>query len=325
MDDTLLATCSGDQSTRITCTITNVVVHSLRGHTSTVKCVAWDPHHRELLSSAGRDGTICIWDRRSAGKQSEDGVSTLNPVVTIQEAHKDSPSRGKGRQQKGKEARSITNLLYDDTSPHGLISSSSFDGILRYWDVRLPSGTKNIKSPKTKPPRAIYSSPIDPTTLHGSRRPRGIVSLAKGTGPTAGLVFALGADSRVHTYAIPTLTAQTTEYTHDHMQSNSFYVGLALSPCGRWLASGGTGKQGSGFLFDVSNAARPSWTTPQQGVELRGQLGEVGGVDWADHMLATCADDGTVRVWRPDVETYQTCRDHPEEKRWDWSWAIDEF
>jgi denticleless len=150
------------------------------------------------------------------------------------------------------------------------------------------------------------------------------VSLAKGAGPTAGVIFALGADSRIHTYALPSLIPQKMAYTHNNMQSNSFYVGLALSPCGHWLASGGTGKQGSTFLFDVSDAARPSPITTQTGVELRAQLGEVGGVDWASNTLATCADDGTVRVWRPDIEIYRNCENQPEEMRWDWSWAISE-
>lgn len=173
---------------------------------------------------------------------------------------------------------------------------------------------------------ALFSSPVDPTTLHGSPRPRGIIALASGTGPTASLIFGLGADSRIHTYALPSLSARTTGYTHKNLQGNSFYVGLALSPCGCWLASGGAGAQGSNFLFDVSDAASPlSATRFQTGVELRGQLGEVGALDWAEDSLATCADDGTVRVWRPDIETYLACTDQPEEKRWDWSWAVEDL
>jgi denticleless len=199
---------------------------------------------------------------------------------------------------------------------------SRYARILRYWDLRQPASTRRADLGKPKPPTELYSSVIDPTTLHGSPRPRGIVSLARGTGPTAGLVFALGTDCRVHTYTLPDLTPQKTGYVHNNMQSNSFYVGLALSPCGRWLASGGTGKQGSTFLFDVSNAARSSSAIVQRGVELKAQLGEIGAVDWASDTLATCADDGTVRVWRPDIETYRECQEQPEEKKWDWSWAI---
>jgi len=128
----------------------------------------------------------------------------------------------------------------------------------------------------------------------------------------------------VHSYSLPSLTAQTRGYTHEHMRTNSFYVRVAASPCGRWLASGGTGSNGNVFLFDISNAARPG-STLHMGVELRGQVGEVGAVDWAEGMLATCADDGTVRVWRPDIETYRSCVEQPEEKRWEWCWSVEEL
>lgn len=77
---------------------------------------------------------------------------------------------------------------------------------------------------------------------------------------------------------------------------------------------------GNSFLFDVENACRP-FIPSQQGVELKGKVGEVGAVDWARDMLATCTDDGTVRVWRPDVATHRLCESQPEECRWDWTWA----
>jgi denticleless len=168
---------------------------------------------------------------------------------------------------------------------------------------------------------------MDPTTLHGSRRPRGITSLTPGTGPTTGLLFALGADSRIHTYDLPTLEPLTSnQYTHENMQTNSFYVRLAASPCGRWLASGCGGNNGSVFLYDVSHASRTAMVRfgGSRAVELRGQCGEVGAVDWAEGVLASCADDGTVRAWRPDVGIYKECERDTEEGRWGWSWAVGE-
>ncbi|GLB33547.1 putative WD domain, G-beta repeat containing protein [Lyophyllum shimeji] len=325
-DDTLLATCSGDKSTHITCARTQIVTHSLRGHESTVKCVTWDPTHKELLSSGGRNGSICIWDLRVPGVKEADeaGPSVLSPVISIAGAHEDAKFKRGRRGKNVPTPRSITSLLYPETGPYGLISSGSFDGILKYWDLRLPTNTRKSKSTKPQPPANLYSSPIDPTTLNGSHRPRGIVRLCAGTGPTAGLVFGLGADCRIHTYSVPNLEALPTGYSHDKMQKNSFYVGLSLSPCGRWLAAGsggsGTDTHGSAFLFDVDNASRP-WMPRRDGVQLQSQQGEVGAIDWAEGMLATCADDGTVRVWRPDIETYRTCVERPEESRWDWSWA----
>lgn len=158
-------------------------------------------------------------------------------------------------------------------------------------------------------------------TLSSSpRRSRGITSLALGCGPTAGKIFALSNDSRVHTYnprgaaGLPLDVPQLNDlpYSHRHMSTNSFYVRIGTSPCGRWLASGGV--NGSAFLFDVGAG-------DGSGVELRGQEGEVGALDWAKGALATCADDGTVRVWRPDLERYRTCCDNAEEEQHSWSWA----
>ena len=112
------------------------------------------------------------------------------------------------------------------------------------------------------------------------------------------------------------------------MQSNSFYVRLASSPCGRWLATGNA-VDGRAYLFDVASAAsaaraRDVGTFGWEGaVQLKGQTGEVGAMDWADGTLATCADDGTVRIWRPDVEIARRCADDPDEMKWEWSWALD--
>jgi len=60
---------------------------------------------------------------------------------------------------------------------------------------------------------------------------------------------------------------------------------------------------------------------PTKGIELKGQRGEVGALDWADGMLATCADDGSVRIWRPDVDVYRKCLQEPEESKWEWCWS----
>ena len=63
-------------------------------------------------------------------------------------------------------------------------------------------------------------------------------------------------------------------------------------------------------------------------MELTGQRGEVGAVDWAHESigLATCADDGTVRVWRENVDVYRRCQDEKErdEMKWSWCWVSNE-
>jgi denticleless len=165
-------------------------------------------------------------------------------------------------------------------------------------------------------------SSFDPTTDEGTHRARGILSLVQGTGATSGLLFALGANSRIHTYSASTLTPLPASYTHEKLRVNaSFYLSMAISPCGKWLANGNGGKDGSCFLFDVADAGRP-FVQPEEGIQIKGQLGEVAAVDWANDMLATCADDGTVRVWRPEVDTYRRCLEAPDEERWNWSWSL---
>jgi len=174
----------------------------------------------------------------------------------------------------------------------------------------------------------VTISAFDPTITEGARRARGLASVVAGTGPTTGLLFGLGVDSRVHTYAASTLLplSQKGTFKHPNMNTNSFWVRLALSPDGKSLVSGssGTGKNASAFLFDVSRIAlaAPAILPDLGGVELPGQEGEVGGVDWAHDMLATCSDDGTVRVWRRDPEIRQEC-DTNADARWDWTWGID--
>lgn len=131
VSDTLLATCSGDHSTHITDVNSETVTHALRGHKSTVKCVAWDQKHKDLLFTGGRDGALCLWDLRVAEKQNEDGVDVLSPVMTIPGAHEDMTAKGKPKVHRGKKVpmpRTVTNVLYPACDPYGIVSSGSYDG-----------------------------------------------------------------------------------------------------------------------------------------------------------------------------------------------------
>ena len=131
-DDASLATCSGDRSTRISCATTSTITHALGGHSSTIKCMAWDPTHTSLLATGGRDGSICLWDLRVAEKRrTEEDIITPSPVMTIYGAHEDTVIKSKPKPLKVKHVsspRSVTNLLYPESQPFGIVSSSSFDG-----------------------------------------------------------------------------------------------------------------------------------------------------------------------------------------------------
>jgi len=112
---------------------TGSITHVLRGHSSTVKCMAWDPTHSSLVSTGGRDGSICLWDLRVSDRQrsGDTEVMVVAPCVSIYGAHEDLKSKSKPKGKKGKQIsapRTITNLLYPDCDPYGLVSSVSFDG-----------------------------------------------------------------------------------------------------------------------------------------------------------------------------------------------------
>lgn len=129
LDDSRLATASGDKSTRISSVETQSILQLLKTHTSSVKCIAWDPSHRDILSTGSRDGQICVWDLRVASGRTgaREGTPGLQPVVTIHGAHGQGKSNGR-RKKIIPLPRSVTSILYADTRSHALISSGSFDG-----------------------------------------------------------------------------------------------------------------------------------------------------------------------------------------------------
>lgn len=131
-----MATSSADHSTRVTCVETQGTTHILRGHATTVKCVAWDPSHSDLLATGGRDGSICFWDLRIGKKkkvdEEENDCATCEPVAVIKGAHEGAHiNGGKLKVKRGKKdplPRTVTSLLYPEGEPYGLVSSGAFDG-----------------------------------------------------------------------------------------------------------------------------------------------------------------------------------------------------
>ncbi|KDQ64764.1 hypothetical protein JAAARDRAFT_28403 [Jaapia argillacea MUCL 33604] len=386
--DNLLATASGDYSTRISSpsnshSSDDRTLYTLLGHGNTVKCIAWTGERAfgsggdrdDILATGARDGSICIWDLRASSSNSTaseesravDG-DVLAPMTRVGKSHGPvAKPKGKGGKSGGPSVRSVTSLVWSEGDEWGLISSGSFDGILQYWDIRYPTlPTKSTtmshvnsspRDPTTSPTSQTTSSPFLPPA---PRRSRGIISLTSGTGPTSNILFALsmGGDARIHTYSTPSLEPIQIHnprtggqsggwYAYANMHATNFYVRTAVSPCGRWLASGSSSRLGKVFLFDVSSASSalsPSSRSHSSragygsgvGVELSfthshpssnplptQMRGEVGALDWAaDGMLATCVDDGTVRVWRPDLEVHKRCVEYEGEERWNWCWAV---
>jgi denticleless len=120
--DSLIATCSGDRTTQISCAATYTNLNCLRGHDGTVKCASWDPKHSDLLSTGGRDGAICVYDLRAAERREELGA--LTPVLRVAGSHESTSTKTNSR----KVPVSVTALAYNALNDHELISSGAGDG-----------------------------------------------------------------------------------------------------------------------------------------------------------------------------------------------------
>lgn len=113
-------------------------------------------------------------------------------------------------------------------------------------------------------------------------------------------------------------------FSTSSLVSSSFYVRLALSPCGRFLAAGSSGYAGETSIFDVSPPSARSLfeETRAANVVLRGHTAEVGGIDWAQGTLATCGDDNLIRMWRPNADVAKAASaDKQAPERWHYSGA----
>lgn len=202
--------------------------------------------------------------------------------------------------------------------------------ILKKWDLRFLSssnaeslafaGQNTLKLP-------VEVSPIDPTIV-GTQRSRGVSHLVFNS--RTNMIYALAANGRIHAHN-PCLEAFAgngldTTYGYGGLSGtkNSFFVRMALSPCGRWLASGSSGCDAHIYALD----GRPALPFVQgavqyrRGVILRKHADEVHGIDWGVNTLAMAADDQLVSIWRHDPEAREKCREDPEAQTWNWHWAV---
>lgn len=174
----------------------------------------------------------------------------------------------------------MTALAFASGDGRLLATGCASFGCVRLWDLRSPSAP-HLLAAAQRGGRAPRS---------GTGRARGVTALACDPSAPCRLVAAF-ADSSLSLFDA-TRPERGALRSFDGHRGASFYVKVAFSGDGTHIVSGSTDRRV--WLWRVDAPAGDG------GVALDGHCGEVTAVDWcATHFgrIASCSDDGTLRLW----------------------------
>ncbi|KAK3069665.1 hypothetical protein LTR53_011809 [Teratosphaeriaceae sp. CCFEE 6253] len=217
--DALLATASGDQTTRITDMATQRVLCVLSGHLYSVKQVRFQPHTNDhVLTTSSRDGSVKVWDLRCAergavqslrvgqrrGLDPADASERTQPSVRYPRHHLPAgPSHRASKSHHGPGVRtpqpqphgedagavSITALAHlPGARAHCLLTASEVNASIQLWDLRHAGRRSPVPVARTPVPDS-----------HTRTRHYGISSLAL-SGDGARL-YSLCRDATIYAYS----------------------------------------------------------------------------------------------------------------------------
>jgi len=256
LDDSLLATASGDQTARVVDMTTQRTTSILAQHSASLKQVKFQPGaaNNNVIATSSRDGSVQIWDLRCKGAQgpvrdihipmdptsllatqSQVGSLTYGCIVnSIYDAHRpglhgrlppsaiarDGPSRGELPGRIGDVSVTAITFL-PEGKEHILLTASEANASIKLWDVRFLHHTRR----KTALPLSCTALPES----HNQWRHFGINSLSlSGNGSR---IYALCRDNTVYAYSTahlilghaPELSANISRRRH---QQNEIREGL---------------------------------------------------------------------------------------------------
>jgi WD40 repeat protein len=162
-DDYMLATASGDQTSRIIDMHTQQTICILSGHTSSVKQIRFQPNDDNMLTTSSRDGSVQIWDMRCGGRGTVASLRTAfarnvdngenEPTVRYSKHRLDvgSAHRSSGKTHlyilkifaelslsappPGNEGLSVTSIQHLPNR-HYLLTTSEVNSSIKVWDLR---------------------------------------------------------------------------------------------------------------------------------------------------------------------------------------------
>ncbi|XP_024084418.1 protein lethal(2)denticleless isoform X2 [Cimex lectularius] len=264
-------------------------IHRFVCHAQSVKAVIPRPETDYMYASGGRDGTIKFWDVRS-GKHGEFNISEdhvlNNPHVKIgNESKKTKRKETSVKADDSGNQFSITGIAFQDENT--IFSCSSGDGLIKGWDMRR---LYTIRLHKPLPLVELKCPP--------EQKWKGFSSLA--VSPCRMKLYANCVSNCMYCYDIASYREEPIKQFEGHTVS-SYYIRNAVSPDGRYVASGST--NGVAYVWSVDVPEIPL-------VLLKGHTSEVTCVDWCQSSgvkLVTASDDSTYKVWRPCTIEKQEC------------------
>lgn len=218
-DDRLLATGSGDQTCRIIDMLTQETLHTLAGHSSSVKQVKFQPESKNsIVASCGRDGNVNIWDLRTRSvdrpAQSQCCISDTGvvcpqngfnmPAVSLRDsiraAHSDRDRSRKATfpksRSKRREEASVTSLLFLGAGrEHLLATASAADATVKLWDMRTTYDTRRA--------RPLPLSTTRQPASHETHRDFALTSMVLSS--DGARVYTLCKDHTIYAYSTPHL------------------------------------------------------------------------------------------------------------------------
>ncbi|KAK4963713.1 hypothetical protein LTR10_001344 [Elasticomyces elasticus] len=212
-DDYLLATASGDQTSRVVDMHTQQILCVLSGHGSSVKQVRFQPNAgNNVLTTSSRDGTVQLWDLRCSERGSmstlrigqrkglnEDGHAEEPSIryprssLRVGPAHRSTKGTGTKSPSTQNSEDSAVSITAIEHLPHGrehlLVTASELSASVKLWDLR--------NAGRRGDPVPLASTPLPES--HRRTRNYGVSSLAL-SGDGARL-YTLCKDATIYAYS----------------------------------------------------------------------------------------------------------------------------
>ncbi|KAF9586345.1 hypothetical protein BGW38_006547 [Lunasporangiospora selenospora] len=287
---------SGDQTARIHDVETRRCVGTFSGHSGSIKSVSRKYEDDNIFATAGRDGSVLVWDVRCSSSTSPQGDLTFRPADRLLNVHSSSarpvpPKRTKHGSDGPNTASAVQYMIHNE---HIIASTGTLDGLVKYWDVR-----KHGTYFKHDFPAPLQTSTYTPTT----KRAHGMTSMA--LSPDGISLYAVSSDNHIYRFNSTALGGPVEQYGGNNYACSSYYIKISVSPDGNFIAAGSSKDL---YVWEVNRPDR-------RPLVFQGHEREVTGVDWAKDLgngtqLSGCSDDATVRTWKSNPELCRECREN---------------